>query len=489
MDRQSAAQINPKEITMLIQPDLFIVASGRAGEVEAVEFLNNLFYEAICSGASDLHFIFHGRKGCRIRRRIATVLEDVATVPIEVAQVIDKKIRSKGNIAASDRLEPISSTFPLRWPEDEKEVKIRLEIIPLNGGDGQLFICRLGDQDKAGLPLSSIHMTDSVRWALDGILSQPERLFVISGPVGSGKTTTLYAVIGHINNTEIHIITIENPIEYSLEGLSQINVDGTHMTFGKAVRSGLRLDFNVALIGEVRDSDTAALAVEYSNVGRFILTSTHANSSTTTPDRFVKLGVDPVDLASALNGIMAQRLVRRIAPDAKVVWEEPNAIEKEWLKYHGIDCVGKKFPRIIEGGYSGVIPLIELISVDEKIRKAIERGATEQYLLDLAAHQIQFETLAQAGGRMAMAGLTTLEQAMKVVKMDCLRPRYKRVDQILMQAGKVTYDQIAGATSKYIDLRRTGILKSIGEILLEDGLITKEDLDDAIAQESHFEFD
>lgn len=474
---------------MLTQPDLFIVASGRATEAEAVEFLNNLFYEAICSGASDLHFIFHGRKGCRIRRRIATILEDVAKVPAEIAQVIDNKIRSKGNIAASDRLEPISSTFPLRWAKDDKEVKIRLEIIPLNGGDGQLFICRLGDQDKAGLPLSSIHMTESVRWALDGILSQPERLFVISGPVGSGKTTTLYAVIGHINSPEIHIITIENPIEYWQEGLSQINVDGTHMTFAKATRSALRLDFNVALIGEVRDSETAALSVECSNVGRFILTSTHANSSTTTPDRFIKLGVDPVDLASALNGIMAQRLVRKLSPDAKVSWEDPTAIEREWLKYHGIDYMGKKFPKIIDGGYSGVIPLIELIVVDEKIRKAIERGATEQHLLDLAAHQIQFETLAQAGGRMAMSGLTTLEQAMKVVKMDCLRPRYKKVDQFLMQAGKVTYDQITSATSKYIELRRMGVIKSVGQILLEEGLITKEDLDDAQAQESHFELD
>jgi type II secretory ATPase GspE/PulE/Tfp pilus assembly ATPase PilB-like protein len=470
---------------MLLQPDLFIASHPR--EHEGVNFLNDLFYNAVINGASDLHFQFHNRKGCRIRRRIGTVLEDVNLITSDLAQLIDIKIRSKGNIAASDRLTPISSTFPLRWPEEGKEVKIRLEIIPT--ADGQLFVCRLGDQDRAGMPLSEIQMTDAVRWALDVILSQPEKLFVISGPVGSGKTTTLYAVIGEINSPDIHIITIENPVEYSLPGLSQINVDGHHMTFGKAVRSGLRLDFNAALLGEVRDSETAALAVEYSNVGRFILTSTHANSSATTPDRFIKLGVDSVDLASALNGIMAQRLVRRIAPDAQVVWEEPNGVEKEWLTFHGIDFAGKKFPKIVEGGYSGVIPLIELIVVNEDVRKAIECGSSEQHLLDLAAHQIQFETLAQAGGRLAMAGLTTLSQAMKVVKMDCLRPRYKRVDRLLVTSGAITQDQATTAISQHIELRKSGVIKSVGQILLEDGLITKEELEAAQEQESGFEYD
>lgn len=464
---------------MLIQPDLFIASHPR--EEAGVHYLNSLFYEAMSEGASDLHFQFHARKGCRIRRRIGTILEDVELVSPELAALIDGKIRSKGNIAASDRLIPISSTFPLRWPAEDKELKVRLEIIPT--ADGQLFVCRLGDQDRAGLPLAQIQMTDATRWALDAILSQPEKLFVISGPVGSGKTTTLYAVIGEINSTEIHIITIENPVEYSLEGLSQINVDGQHMTFGKAVRSGLRLDFNAALLGEVRDSETAALAVEYSNVGRFILTSTHANSSTTTPDRFIKLGVDPVDLASALNGIMAQRLVRKIAPDAKVQWEEPNEIEKEWLNFHGIDYRNKTFPKIVEGGYSGVIPLIELIVVDEHIRKAIECGASEQHLLDLAAHQIQFETLAQAGGRLALAGLTTLAQAMKVVKMDCLRPQFRRADQILVQQGKITQDHAMNAISQHIELRKSGVIKSVGQILVEDGLISAEDLRSAEQEE------
>jgi hypothetical protein len=150
---------------------------------------------------------------------------------------------------------------------------------------------------------------------------------------------------------------------------------------------------------------------------------------------------------------------------------------------------GKKFPKIIEGGYSGVIPLIELIVVNEDVRKAIECGSSEQHLLDLAAHQIQFETLAQAGGRLAMAGLTTLAQAMKNVKMDCLRPRFKRVDRLLVKSGAITQDQATTAISVHIEVRKSGVIKSVGQILLEDGLITKEELETAQEQESSFEYD
>jgi general secretion pathway protein E len=465
------------------EPDLFI-ASGR-NDADAAAVLNNLFLEAARLLAADVFFHYQDHH-CRVRFRLpGDRMEPVMEIQPVMAKQIDEKIRSRAQLSVNDHRSPLDGRMRLRYPDHRLD--IRVAITP--GLGGQLIVCRLLDQANASLRLEEIEMSEMVRDCILQIIEEPNGLFLVTGPTGSGKTTTLYAILNELNDDTRNIITLENPVEYVVQGLHQINVDHVHITFAQALRAVLRQSPDVIMVGEIRDGETAHIAVEAALTGHLVLATMHTNNSALAITRLVELGVDPMTLAAALRGVSAQRLVRRIttgvAPELEM--RPPNDVEQGWLALHGILGRNLRFPRAGRENYEGYVPLMEMIVADSQVRRSVNHGAVAIY--NAAARQSQFETLAQAGARMAAHGITSLDEVRRVTStIDAVQVQVKRIGQVLVEMGALDNQQLHMAVAKQTQLRRQGQLKQLGEILVEDGLCQKEDIIEALGHSADAPF-
>ena len=441
-------------------PDLFISTSST--DHEAVSLLNDLFHEAAGQGVSDIHF--QEQEGeCRVRFRLPGGLVDRLVLPRHTTRVVDDKIRSRAQLPAGDRKSPLDGRMRLRFPD--RRLDVRVAISP--NISGQLTVCRLLDQVNAARRLIDIEMTVAVRDSIQRIVEEPNGLFLVTGPTGSGKTTTLYAIINELNDPCRNIITIENPVEYQVAGISQINIDG-HVDFAGALRAVLRQDPDIILIGEIRDAETAQIAVQAAITGHLVLASLHANNAAMAVTRMIDLGVDPITLAASLRGVTAQRLVRRIAGEP--VYQEPNEAELAWLRQHGMRFHHP--PRFATPlhpmAYQGNVPVIEFIVVDAGVRRAATHQAGAQAIYAAASLQPQFETLAQAGARLALAGLTSLSEVRRITsEVDVVAAGESRLGNILVELGVVKLPEVTEAIDYVIHERQAGRVLRLGEALLE----------------------
>ena len=454
------------------EPDLFI--SNNHHEAEYVQALNNLFLDAAVSNVADVHLKFDDQ-GVRVRLRKPLGLEDSAFFPKFVAQIFDDKIRSRSRMSISERRNPLSGRMRLRYVESEHVLDIRVEVTPTI--DGQKITCRLLDQKNSSWTLDSLEMSEVVRDAIHQVVEEPNGLFLVTGPTGSGKTTTLYAVINQLNRPDLNIVTIENPVEYQVKGLTQIQVDDVHMSFAKALRSVLRQDPDVILVGEIRDPETAAIAVQAAITGHLVLATLHANNSAMAITRLIELGVDPSTLAAALRGVISQRLVRRLIPRENRQYAPPNDVEAAWMNLHGIVMRNVAFP-IAEPGtidFKGYALLMEMIVGDSAVRKAVPNGADA--IFEAACRQASFETLAQTGTRAALSGRTTLTEVRRITSsMDAVRLRSRRLGQTLVEMGAVSIHDVHEAVVAQTRLRRSGTVRQIGQILVEQGACSRKDV-------------
>ncbi|MDD5708638.1 MAG: ATPase, T2SS/T4P/T4SS family [Kiritimatiellae bacterium] len=444
-------------------PPLFL--SNNHHETEVVNFLNHCFHEAASLSAADVHFQEeHGH--VRVRFRIQGLLRDFATIHDPQAKLLDEKLRSRADLSSADRHIALDGRMFLHFPD--RHLDIRMSIIPTVVG--QNTVCRLLDQSNAGLQLADIGMTESVRAAINAVLANPSGMMLLTGPTGSGKTTLLYAMLNALNNSSRHIVTIENPVEYQVEGLTQINVDH-HVSFAKALRSVLRQDPDVILVGEIRDAETADIAVQAAITGHLVLSTVHSDNSALGVTRLVDLGVDPHTLATALRAVTAQRLVARLTP-APHPMAPPDEVMSAWLRTYGIHGRGYSFPSVhSDNNFRGMLPIIEMFLVDQKVRHAIPLGASA--IVEAAASQPQFETLASAGVALATAGATTLEEVVHAIGSAApLIPSSRRLGRVLVDIGFITDAQLNAALVKQLSLRERGTLRSLGEILADEGYCT-----------------
>ncbi len=391
---------------MIKEPGQFISTGTR--DAEAVERLNTIFGEAVRMGASDVH-IEDTDEGTFVRYRLNGRLVDVDLLPPHLVRDMEAKIRMKAKLPISERLAPLDGRFHVEV--GGRMVDMRLSIVPTR--TGQSIVCRLLDQANAGKRLDEIDMTPAARKVIDGILSRPDGLFLVTGPTGSGKTTTLYAALNEANTPERKVITVEDPVEYRLRRGCQINVDEKN-TFPKALRAILRQDPDIILVGEIRDAETARIAVQAAMTGHLVFSTLHANDAATSMTRLADLGVDPFTLGVALRAVSAQRLVRRLCSCSVPV--PPGPDEALWLERFGIRGELFHAPTGCEkckDGFDGRIPVIEMIAVDSAVRAAIDRGDV-QAIRQAAMAQPQFETLAQAGARLAREGKTALTEVIRI---------------------------------------------------------------------------
>lgn len=397
------------------EPTEFI--STGATDSSAVAFLNDLFRTAARESVSDVH-IEDTDQDCVIRFRKNGEMQVITRQSSQMSREFDKQFRVKCKKSLMERMTPQDGKF--RFDVDGRFVDVRVSILPT--GVGQSIVCRLLDQQSSLVSLDELRMPEGIRSAIKQIVSQPQGLLLVTGPTGSGKTTTLYGILQYLNSPKVKIITIEDPIEYRIPGIMQSQTN-ERLTFASALKSMLRQDPDTILVGEIRDSETARIATQSALTGHIVLSTLHTNSAAVSLTRMLDLDVDANALATAVGGFMAQRLVRCLCSNCKVP-VAMSAYAKSQMLSQGIreesiaskDTlfeVSKTGCEQCSKGWTGRAPIFELILPTPDVRLAIE-DRNLKGLVRAAEDQPQYQTLSQCAMHMVLDGSTSLPESMSV---------------------------------------------------------------------------
>ena len=377
-----------------------------------VALADKIIHQAILQNASDVH-IEPMKERLRVRYRIDGVLRDMyGGLPLRLKDVLLSRIKIMAKLDTTERRLPQDGR--IAFGEGDSAVDIRVSTMPVLLGE--TAVLRLLSGARRLLHLDELAFSPKNRRLFDEWMHRPSGLVLTTGPVNSGKTTSLYAALSELNSAEKNIVTIEDPVEYFLPGVNQIQVNTeTKMTFARGVRSLMRQDFDVGMVGEIRDEETAEIAVRAAMTGRLLFSTLHTGSATGAIYRMIDMGVKPYLLAASLLGIMAQRLVRRLCPECR---EEYDADEEEsrFLAAHGYEK--RRFFRArgckacLGSGYQGRMAIHELLPVDVSIQRAIAQGSDN---MEALAKQAGMVSLAEDGIQKAAAGHTSLAEVRRVV--------------------------------------------------------------------------
>jgi len=364
-----------------------------------IRMINALLTQASRDGASDIHiepFETHSL----VRFRVDGTLRDVVRPRRELHAALISRIKILAQLDIAEKRLPQDGRIALRI--GGRPIDVRVSTLPT--GHGERAVLRLLDKDTGRLDLSRLGMSDTTLGAFDRLVHQPHGIVLVTGPTGSGKTTTLYAALGRLETSTTNILTVEDPIEYDLEGIGQTQVNPRiDMTFGKALRSILRQDPDVIMIGEIRDLETAQIAVQASLTGHLVLATLHTNDAVSAVTRLIDMGVEPFLLSSSLIGVVAQRLVRRLCTQCR----EPDPVAGGW---RAVGCLACN-----RTGYSGRTGVYELLPVDDNIRALIHRSASEAEIR-AAAHANGMLSMRDDGKRWVQAGVTSLDEVIRVTR-------------------------------------------------------------------------
>ncbi len=362
-----------------------------------VKLLNLIITEAIQQGASDIHFEpFEG--GLRVRYRIDGVLQNRHTPAPELQSQLIARIKVMAKLDIAEHRLPQDGRIKLRM--GQREIDFRVSTVPVAGGER--IVLRILDKGNITLGLDKIGMPQEVLMAFKRLIELPEGIFLVTGPTGSGKTTTLYSAIHEQNGEDINIMTIEDPVEYNLKGIAQIAVNPKiDLDFSKGLRHILRQDPDMVLVGEIRDPETATIAIQAALTGHLVLSTLHTNDAPSAVTRLVDMGTEPYLLSSTIVGVLAQRLVRRICPDCKT---------KDGEHFRGKGC-----STCYQTGYKGRLALYELMEVNHRIKQQIAKSADAVALRELALES-GMQSLYTHGLELVKQGETTLSEVMRVAR-------------------------------------------------------------------------
>lgn len=454
--------------------DLFIATNQGGRDREVVEYLNNLFLYAVTNGISDIHFE-SAASDWNIRVRSQGQLQEILRVRGDVGREIATKIRARAKMELADRGAPMDGRFSLVYADKQIGVDVRVSVVSTERGF--TIVCRVLDQRNATRDFDSIMMPAEVRSCIKTLIDEPDGLFLVTGPTGSGKTSTLYSIIGELNTPTRKILTIEDPVEYRVDGLQQIPITQNN-SFAMALRASLRQDPDVILLGEIRDAETARIAVSAASTGHLVLSTLHTNDASSSIMRMLDLGVDAFTLGSCLRGVLAQRLVKAITGNKTFV--APTTQERLWMASHGVrDLDSSVAIPVSEKDLSGRAPVMELIMVDPSIRRAMAQN-DEKAIQSVARRQPQYKSLAEAGIDMARAGLTSLKEVRSITSSLAGFSSRRLIGEILIQEGRITERQLVKALETQISMKTNGEQKLIGEILVEMNYCSKEDVNECI---------
>ena len=389
-----------------------------AGDASIIRFVNQVLSDAIEMRATDIH-LEPFENELQIRYRVDGLLLDVP-VPNEIKRfqpAIVSRIKILSHLDIAEKRLPQDGRIKLRVKRTE--VDVRVSIIPMLHGEA--VVMRLLTQDNTVLSLDNLGMADKERSIFRKILGIPHGIFLVTGPTGSGKTTTLYTALSEINDMIRKIVTVEDPIEYQVRGINQIQVsEKTGLTFSVGLRSILRHDPDVILIGEIRDQETARIAVQASLTGHLVFSTLHTNDAPSALTRLVDMGVEPYLVASSLEGVLAQRLVRVLCPNCK---SEDHSDKAAALKetfnipagvpiFQPVGCAECR-----NTGFHGRHAVFEMMSLNQKLRQHILQNCSSGELKELAIKD-GMTTLSDDGWRLVREGITTPDEVLRVTKSE-----------------------------------------------------------------------
>ena len=360
-----------------------------ANEAPVVKLVNLLLLEALAARASDVH-LESSVGGFRTRYRVDGVLADAPAPPSHLAAALVSRLKIMAELDIAERRLPQDGRMRLKL--QDRQVDVRVSIVPTL--DGESVVLRLLDKDQGRISLARLGMPDDIRVAFEGAVREPHGIVLATGPTGSGKTTSLYAAVELIRTGREKIMTVEDPVEYELRGVSQVPVhERIGVTFASALRALLRQDPDVLMVGEIRDPETAEIATQAALTGHLVLSTLHTNDSASAITRLLDLGVPPFLIASTVEAILAQRLVRRVCGE----------------------CSGTGCAACASSGFRGRIGIYELLTVDDEIREAIAARQSAGALAQIARRK-GMRTLAESGHQLVREGVTTAAEVARVTR-------------------------------------------------------------------------
>ena len=383
-----------------------------------IKLVSLIILEAFRSRGSDIH-IEPMEKKFRVRYRIDGVLHEVESPPRKLQSAIISRIKIMSNMSIAEKRIPQDGRIEINVMD--RDLDLRVSAVPTNHGES--IVMRILDKESLDLGLGQLGFFSDDQTLFEKLTSLPDGIFLVTGPTGSGKTTTLYACLNQLNRPDRKIITVEDPVEYQLSGVNQVHVRSEiGLTFSAALRSMLRQAPNIVMIGEIRDMETAEIAINASLTGHLVLSTLHTNDAPGAVTRLIDIGVKPFLVASSCNGLMAQRLVRTICDQCKEAYipEErelallgPRAEEfSDKELYRGVGCAACSMT-----GYRGRKGIFEICEVDDEIRHMIYRRMTTSELRN-KARELGMRTLREDGLRKVSSGMTTLEEVFRVTMGD-----------------------------------------------------------------------
>ena len=404
-------QVAPGEEEMSLE-----VLRRMAEEAPVVRLVSQMLDEAVRQRASDVH-IERQQHSLRVRYRVDGLLMTKSQLPTRVHPQIVSRIKILANMDIAERRAPQDGGFGFK--SDSKQIDVRVSTIPAIFGEK--VVMRLLDRSQANYKLEALGLAPKDQARLLNVIEQPQGIFLVTGPTGSGKTTTLYAVLNRLNREEVNVLTVEDPVEYQIPGINQVQVSGrSKISFASTLRHFLRQDPDIIMVGEVRDEETARVAIQAALTGHLVLSTLHANDALGGITRLLDMGIEPYLIASSLEGVAAQRLVRVLCPQCK----EPDHPDLEELRrrfgeipadatfYRGRGCTFCNYT-----GYRGRIAIFEVAPIDDEIRHLIVSRAPHHELKN-AAEAKGMTGMYQDGLLKAARGITTLSEVVRVIEAE-----------------------------------------------------------------------
>lgn len=381
-----------------------------------VDVVNEILYDAAKRGASDIHFDPHDNF-LKIRIRIDGALQDYTEVPEEFEKNLTTRVKIIAGMNITESRLPQDGAIKLKL----RDINLDLRVSSLPTNLGEKVVIRILDYTRSFSGLEALDLNEDNYKKVLEMISIPNGIILVTGATGSGKSTTVYSILQRLNVPDTNIITVEDPVEMEIEGVNQVQVNSEiGLTFASALRSILRQDPNIIMIGEIRDTETAQIAVRASITGHLVLSTIHTNNSLNTIERLTDMGVERYLLASSLEGIISQKLARRLCPVCKKK-REANQYEKDLIKKTlGVD-IEETWVNVgcdeCHNGYHGRLAIHEVLLINQEIRDAMSNGIKKDELRKLV-YGGNTETLLQDGLEKALNGDTTIEEILKLIELD-----------------------------------------------------------------------
>ncbi len=393
--------------------------NSNEGDAPIIKLVTNILLEAFKNRASDIH-IEPLEKDVRVRLRIDGVLHDVEHHPKRLHSSIIARIKIMcGSMSIDEKRVPQDGRITMAF--NDKELDMRVSMIPTNNGES--VVMRVLDKSSLRLGLADLGFLSDDQDTFEKLITLPDGIVLVTGPTGSGKTTTLYACLNFINRPDRKIITVEDPVEYELAGINQVMVrEDVGMSFGAALKAILRQAPNIIMIGEIRDLETASIAINASLTGHLVFSTLHTNDAPSSVARLADIGVKPFLIASAVRGILAQRLVRKLCGECK----QPSGLSERELRNLGLEAsqlfnaniMGPKGCNKCRGsGFKGRMVIAEIFKIDDEVRNMVNQQLTTPQIRK-RARELGMRTLREDGVRKVLAGMTTAEEVIEATMAD-----------------------------------------------------------------------